>query len=390
MRNPGENNWNKEKHLGIRTLLILLIAINFIHFLSDHLIKEFHIEPQYADLLDSFLNVILTFPLLYIFVFKPITNYTLRLRQAIDDLKIARKIAEENEANFRSIFENNSTAMAIVEPDQTVAYINDEYCKMSGYERQELIGMHWDKLISPKDLGRLLEYSRNREINHGYAPDKYEFSYYHKDGKERQGFMSVSMLLNKRIIASITDITERRIMEAKLKAERDRGIDILEKMSDAFVSLDRNWCYTYMNEKAGKIEGRDPKEMIGRNIWIEHPEAIGFPFQLNYQKAMNEKVFIRMEEYYPPRDKWFENRINPTAEGIAIFYNDITERKQTEEALSESEERLTRAISESPVPIMIHNEEGEVLQLSKGWTKFSGYTVEDIPTLGDWTERAYG
>jgi len=390
MRNPGENNWNKEKHLAIRTLLILLITINFIHFLSDHLLTEFHIEPKFAELLDSFLNIILTFPLLYIFVFIPIRNYTFKLRQAIDDLKLAKEIALETEANFRSIFENNSTAMAIVEPDQTISYINDEYCKMSGYDRHEIIGGFWDRLITPKDLDRLLDYNRRRLNNTGDAPEKYEFSYYHKDGKVRHGLMSVSLLLNKRIIASITDITEQKSLDRKLKAERDRGIDILEKMSDAFVSLDRNWCYTYMNEKAGKIEGRDPKEMIGRNIWIEHPEAIGFPFQLNYQKAMNEKVFIRMEEYYPPRDKWFENRINPTAEGIAIFYNDITERKHTEEALKESEERLTRAIAGSPVPIMIYDEEFEVLQLSMGWTKFSGYTIEDIPTIRDWTEKAYG
>lgn len=58
--------------------------------------------------------------------------------------------------------------------------------------------------------------------------------------------------------------------------------------------------------------------------------------------------------------------------------------------LRESQTLFQIAIDSSPIPIMIHDEEGRVLQLSRGWTKFSGYTLEEIPTLGDWTERAYG
>ena len=51
---------------------------------------------------------------------------------------------------------------------------------------------------------------------------------------------------------------------------------------------------------------------------------------------------------------------------------------------------LQIAIDSSPMPIMIHDEDDHVLQLSTGWTNLSGYTLEDIPTVGDWTERAYG
>ena len=69
---------------------------------------------------------------------------------------------------------------------------------------------------------------------------------------------------------------------------------------------------------------------------------------------------------------------------------EIAERKRVEEALRESEMRLNLAVASSPIPIMIHDEDGQVLQLSIGWTNFSGYTLEDIPTLPDWTERAYG
>ncbi len=69
---------------------------------------------------------------------------------------------------------------------------------------------------------------------------------------------------------------------------------------------------------------------------------------------------------------------------------DITQRRKSETALRESEERFRRAVASSPMPMMIHDQDDQVLQLSVGWTELSGYSLEEIPTLPDWTEKAYG
>lgn len=69
---------------------------------------------------------------------------------------------------------------------------------------------------------------------------------------------------------------------------------------------------------------------------------------------------------------------------------DVTEQRAAEALRRESEEHFRRAIADNPVPIMIHDEDDRVLQLSSGWTHCSGYTLDDLPTLADWTERAYG
>lgn len=63
--------------------------------------------------------------------------------------------------------------------------------------------------------------------------------------------------------------------------------------------------------------------------------------------------------------------------------------ERTEELL-EAQALFKAAVSSSPFPIMIYDEDGQVLHLSQGWTDLSGYSREDIPTLADWTERAYG
>jgi PAS domain S-box-containing protein len=111
---------------------------------------------------------------------------------------------------------------------------------------------------------------------------------------------------------------------------------ILERISDALVALDKNWCYTYVNQRAADLFGRRPEDLIGKNIWVEFPEGKGQPFHLAYEKAMSEQVFVEMENYYEPWQRWFENRIYPSDDGLSIFFHEITERKRAEQAAHES------------------------------------------------------
>jgi PAS domain S-box-containing protein len=58
-------------------------------------------------------------------------------------------------------------------------------------------------------------------------------------------------------------------------------------------------------------------------------------------------------------------------------------------SLQLTEERFRRAILDAPLPIMLHAENGEVLQINGAWTELSGYEYSEIPTIEDWTEKAY-
>ena len=74
--------------------------------------------------------------------------------------------------------------------------------------------------------------------------------------------------------------------------------------------------------------------------------------------------------------------------GLIGLAFDITERKRMKEALQASEERFRHAIVDSPVPVMIHAEDGSTLLLSRTWMELSGYTAEHIPHARAWLERA--
>jgi PAS domain S-box-containing protein len=65
-------------------------------------------------------------------------------------------------------------------------------------------------------------------------------------------------------------------------------------------------------------------------------------------------------------------------------------RRAADSTLRENVARLSKALEMSPFPVMVHAEDGSILQLSRAWTEVSGYDLTDIPDLHDWTRRAYG
>jgi len=105
---------------------------------------------------------------------------------------------------------------------------------------------------------------------------------------------------------------------------------ILERISDAFVAFDAQMNYTYVNARGGELIGRKPEDLIGKNYWKEYPEAKGTPFADAYVRALETQTPIQFENYYAPWDRWFENRIYPSKDGLSIFFQDITDRKQAE------------------------------------------------------------
>jgi PAS domain S-box-containing protein len=189
--------------------------------------------------------------------------------------KQTEQTLRDSEENFRSIFDNNSGAIAIIEPDTTISMVNEEFCRRSGYMKQEIIGMSWTQLIPPKDLERLKEFNRRRLINPNEAPAKYDFSFYNKNGEIRQVLGSFAMFSNRKMIASFVDITERKQAEEALKESE-------EKYSKAFQTSP--YAITLTNVEDGKfIEVNDAytsitgftreeaisSSSIGLKVWVD-------------------------------------------------------------------------------------------------------------------------
>ena len=118
---------------------------------------------------------------------------------------------------------------------------------------------------------------------------------------------------------------------------------VFERITDAYMALDSDWRCTYLNARACEFFGRRAGELIGKHIWTEFPEGIDQPFHRAYEQAMAEQRPIQLEAFYPPYNRWFENRIYPSANGLTIYFLDITERKLAEQALQQRQRMLDQA-----------------------------------------------
>lgn len=288
----------------------------------------------------------------------------------------------ESEQNFINLFERAPLGYQSLNEDGFFIEINEAWCEMLGYKQDEIIGKWFGDFILPEYVEKFKKRFSEFKIK---GKTHAEFEMVCKNGnikfisfEGRIGYKKDGAFDKTHCI--LQDVSELKLAEKRDKEHSTILSNILESISDAFVSLDNNWCYTYMNKKAGEIFGRDPKDMIGKHIWTEFPEGVGQVFYHKYYKAAETKEFQFLEEYYPPYNLWFENRIYPSKNGLSIFFHDVTERKRAQQQLKEHERQLSSIVGNLPgfVYRCKYDEKWTMLYVSQGCLSVTGYSPEDL------------
>ena len=139
----------------------------------------------------------------------------------------------------------------------------------------------------------------------------------------------------------IRALAERNQARAELQEAVRKMTDILEKTSDGFFAVDRDWKFTFVNRQAEKLLDRHREDLIGKDFWVELPEFTRDAFEKNYRRAMSEQVAVEFEASDASGKVCFELLAYPSGGGVSVFLRDVTDRKRVEE------ERLTTGKLES-------------------------------------------
>src|SRR4028119_2451986 len=162
---------------------------------------------------------------------------------------------------------------------------------------------------------------------------------------------------------------------------------ILESITDAFVAFDRDWRYTYVNRAAAKILHKTPEELLGKHVWNEvFPELVGGIADRELHRAVMEQVPVSWEEFGEPVQRWLEANAYPSAEGVAVYFRDVTDRKQAEaererllHELEIERARFEAVLRQMPAGVMIADAASNKLVLANEQTKqIVGYGYEQL------------
>ncbi|MFH1081182.1 MAG: PAS domain S-box protein [Pseudomonadota bacterium] len=166
----------------------------------------------------------------YRIIASPLKDKACRIVAAIEmvtditeSMRIQQKLLE-SEIRYQTVFETTGTAMMIISEDMTVAFMNREFEKLSGYTKSEVEGiMKWFDFVMPEDIRRMKKYHRLRRANPKAAPSSYEFRSRDKKGRIHDIFVNIAMIPGTTMsVASLMDITDRKqSMDDLKKRERD-------------------------------------------------------------------------------------------------------------------------------------------------------------------------
>ena len=181
-----------------------------------------------------------------------------------------------------------------------------------------------------------------------------------------------------RVVGALQDVTGWREFVADAEATARRLALTLESMTSALYTLDREFRFTYLNQKAAQLIGRRVEQLLGRSLWDEYPEASDGIVRVAYERAMSDGVTQEIDEfYYESLDTWFEAVICPTESGLAVYFRDVTAERAARLSLEQREAELSRQaalLDEATDAIVVYDLEHRVTfwnraaELTYGWS----------------------
>ncbi|MGE0471287.1 MAG: PAS domain S-box protein [Nitrospira sp.] len=326
-------------------------------------------------------------------LFKDTQGQPLRLTGVnldITERKQAEVALRESELRFRSFFENAAVGAAQINAAGQFSQVNNRYCQITGYSREELL-----EKMGPLDLNHPddLEADRKRITDffrEGTPYLFYEKRYVHKKGHLVWVRITVAPIRDDHGVvqtttAIIENITDRHQTETALRESELRFRALIERIGDVFwIGDPKNQKVLFVSRSFADVWGREPEDLYDRfATWLE---AIHEDDRARIAENFFEHIYAGTYdvEYRVLRPdgsmRWIRDRGKPLgiSDLVAGVAEDITERKQAEEQLRESEERYRATFANAAVGIAHVGLDGRWLRFNEALCEITGFSRDEL------------
>jgi PAS domain S-box-containing protein len=313
----------------------------------------------------------------------------------LENIATERKRAEEalkkSEQKYRDLFESNKDGIVLTDMQGKILDANEAYLDMLGYEMDEMRKVTYQQLTPEKWHKWEAGIVKNQFIKRGYS-DEFEKEYIKKDGtvfpvsikgwlvKDEQG-QPIGMW------GFVRDISERKQAEERLHEIKELDEKILYGSPLAFVLHDRELRIVRLSHAYEQVTGYEPDEVLGKRLQDFVPE--GPPKRRvieGLKKVRDEGVQVGPRDILAPtrEETYLTETILPIFDPmgrvshILSVLENITKRKRTEEALTQSEEQYRTLVETVPHGIQEIDCSGAITFANLAHNKMYGYGEEEM------------
>lgn len=309
-----------------------------------------------------------------------LTCETITLRQELE------QSLRESEKRFRELADAMPQLVWTARPDGIVDYYNQRYKEFQGIAPGDDGTWHWAPVVHPDDLQATVDAWEQAvrthevyEIGHRILQADGTFRWYLSRGvpaTDAQGQVV-------KWYGTATDIQAQKQAEEEVTT-------ILNSINDGLMVLNNDWIITYFNLAAERLLNFKVLDTLGHHFFDIFPAAKGTIFEEQYAWALRERQFTAFEARYEsePFENWYNVHVYPQAHGISVYFQVITERKQTEEILRESEKRFRQLADSMPQLVWTARADGIVDYVNQRLHEYSGFKRRPDGTW-NWEDTVY-
>ena len=320
------------------------------------------------------------------------TTHYVGVKLDISDRLQAEEQLRLSEARLHAITDSALDAILMMDPQGNISYWNPAAERILGYSADEVLGKNLHDLLVPEryhaDHHEALPEFLRTGCGGAIGKTRNVFAL-RKDGQEIAVSISLSsVMLNDawNAVGILRDITQRLQEEEALRQSEERVRLLLNSTGEAIYGIDLQGRCTFANASCLKMLGyTGVEQMLGRNIHqlIHHsyPDGMHFPveacsmyeaFQEGRGVHRDDVVYWRADGTGFPVEVWSHPQImNGEVTGAVITFIDITERKQAELALRQSEDFTRATLDAIMANICVLDERGVILAVNQKWRDFA-------------------
>jgi len=323
------------------------------------------------------------------------------LKQRVDELeresldhKRAQKKMRENKERYRTLFENSRDAIVITTRKGEIVDINKAALELFGYTGEAIMGVSFlEFYVRPEDAQGFQQAIEQK----GSVLD-YEVDLLKKDGTKINCLLSVTVRLAGggavlEYQGIIRDVSHRKRAEDDLQQSKERYQTLVEESFDG-IFVQKGTKIIFTNQRLNEMLGYEQDELLGLDHWlIYHPDYQELTRERAQARIRGEAVPSQYEVKLLRKDgSLFHCDVNARAigfdgePGVQVWIKDITERREAEKALRDSEQRYRSVFENTGTATVIIEEDEIISMMNTEFQKLSGYSQEDAVGKKRWTE----